>query len=555
MARSIADPSFYLREETATNLVFYVTRGLGLALLALFLALSLVGRFGQPGSDELWTSPGTMIGYALHIAAVAYLALVMRRRFVLNREFKFPPGQYLFPYTLIDARLPRLQVVDLRHLRGIDAIEQRTNGAYSHTTFTFSFADAPARTWKIRNKKRADQFGARLTALQTAAHGALQRNDLATLLQLDPFFEIRKQNWSVPLGAPVPPKSRLRTWLARPLAAAVAAAVLLAPTLWLARTVGADFAMQAQAKRLATEQAYVWYIDHGWFGVREMRAAVPRVALAEVRKRNSVTALRGLLKRYPAAGLQADVASDIHLLYQRALARFKEQAITSDPSMLASMEKLLQILEQRGDPKVAIHFTRPSNEELIALDAKIVRNEAKLDGKKIIPASQHFQADSAAPREARIATGLAAAFRTIFANDVLDLRVDAGGTLPMLDISYQIAPSGAIFVSEQNKERAFVGLVARFQAALQAEQADAPWRFQMEVLPPDRFTVDYQSATGILAGGPSESRVYAVMAERAFDELDMKIRASFFRTDSAAFKRRAEPPKPALRSRPLTASK
>ena len=552
MARSIADPTFYLREETATNLAFYVYRGLGIALLALWLSGVVAGRFGVPESDELWTNPHVMIGFGVLLAALAYLALVIRRRVMLNREFKFPPGQYLFPYTLIDARQTRLQVVDLRHLKGIDAIERRTNGAYSHTTFTFTFADAPDRVWKIHNKKRADNFGLSLGALQSAAHDALQRNDLATLLQLDPFFEIRKQNWSVPLGAPLAPKSRLHAVLARPLVAALALALLLAPTLWVARNVGADFAMQAQAKRLATEKAYNWYIATGWFGVREMRAALPRVALAEVRKRNSVTALRALLTRFPEAGLQADVAADIHLLYQRALTRFKEQAITSDPSMLASMEKLLQILEQRGDPKVAIHFTRPSTEELVTLDAKIVRNEAKLDGKKIIPASQHFQADSAAPREARIAAGLVAAFRTIFANDVLDLRVDAKGTLPMLDITYQIAPSGAIFVSDENKEKAFVGLVARFQAALQAEQDDAPWRFQMEVLPPDRFQVNYQSSNGRLAGGPSEGQVYAVMAERAFDELDMKIRAAFFRTDSAAFKRRAEPMKPALRSRPLT---
>jgi hypothetical protein len=547
IARSIADGDYHLREETATNSLFYVLRGLGLLIVAFFLWATLAGNFGQPEHDELWSNVAIGTGLAMIIGVIAYLGLVIRRRFKMNRDFGFAPGQYLFPYTLVDARRPQWQVVDLSQATGINVVEQLINGMYSHTTYAFSFPDAATRTWKISNKNRAQQFGTKLAALQSAAHDAYQRNDLASLLRLDPFFEIRRKNWEMPQNDAVPPSSRLKNFLVHPVVAAIATALVLAPVFWLVRNVGADYAMQAEAKRLNTEKAYVWYIDNGWFKVDEMRAAVPRIAFEEVKKLHSVTELRSLLIRYRNAGLQADVGKEIHVLYQAALAKFKDQAITSDPALLASMERLLQVLEQRGDPKVGIHFTRPGNEALGALDASIKQSEAKLGGKKIIPAALHFYDNSAAPREARIAAGLQGAFRSIFANDVLDLRVvgASNNTSPMLEITYQIAPSGSIFVSEENKEQAFVGLVARFQAALQAEPSAAPWRFDMEVAPPNHFTVEPNDA--VTAGSP-ESRVYAVMAERAFDELGVKIRAAFFRQDSAAFKRYVaarKPPVPA----------
>lgn len=538
IARSIADADSHLREEAPSNTMFYATRGLGLALLALWLYSVVTGDFAKTDADELWDNVRVGTGMALLIGPIAYLALAMRQRFTMSRDFGFPPGQYMFPYTLIDARRPQWQVIDLSQLAGINVVENQVNGTYSHTTYAFSFADAPTRTWRINNRGRADQFGAKLSVLQKAAHDAHQRNDLAALLRLDPFFEIRKNNWNMPQGGALPPAARVRAWLARPPLAAVALALLLAPTVWMARNTAADVVMTSQAKRLNTERAYIWYIQNGWFNVAEMRAAVPRVAFEEVKKKNSVTALRSLVARYPKAGLQADVGKEIHVLYQGALAKFKDQAITSDPALLVTMEKLLHLLEQRGDPKVAIHFTRPSTEALGALDASIKHSEARLGGKKIIPASEHFHNNSAAPREARIVAGLQAAFRTIFANDVLNLQAHADPRLPMLDIAYQIAPSGMIYVSEENNEKAFVGLVARFRAALKVEEPADPWRFEMEVVPPDHFTVNYDLPPGAVASGPPESRVYAVMAERAFDELAVKIRAAFFRPDSAAFKRK-----------------
>jgi hypothetical protein len=543
LARAIADAGNHLQEETSSNVMFYVLRGIGLFLVAGIGFSILSGFFGDPAKDELWTDKGLMIGIALFTGALAYLGLAVRRRFVLNKAFNFPPGQYLFPFTLIDARSTQLTVIDFTQVVAIRAVDHSLNGSYSHTTFTFSFPDALPRTWKIASKVRADQFGAKLAVLQNTVHGAAERKDVATMMRLDPFYEIRIKNWAVPDTGPAPETGRVRALLAHPLAAkpivgALVLALLLAPVLWLGRNVAADYAVRVEAQRLKSETAYTAYIVNGWFHVGEMRAALPRVALAEVLKKNSVTALRELAERYPEDGLKTDIDQAIHVLYQRALAKFTRQATTSDPVLLATMEQLLQVLEQSGKPQVAIQFTRPTTEQLGELDASIKQREKEVHS-KIIPASIHFGNDSAAPREARIAKGLQDAFRTIFSNDVLDLVVMRPNAkhMPRLAIAYQIAPSGAVYFSETEKDRAFVGLVARFQSQLEVGPAADPWRFNMEVLPPEHFTVNFDLPPGAVNAGPRDSQVYAVMAERAFDELAVKIRAAFFRRDSAAFKR------------------
>lgn len=537
LARAIGDETYHLKEESGNNLYFYVTRGLGIAVLAALLILSMMAKFGEPGEDELWNASGRIVLYAVFVAGIAWLGVAIYTRRQLCALFGFEPGQYLFGFTLIDARKADLTVVDLTQMREVKVTHHLLNGSYQHTAFAFAFRDAATRTWKVASKKRAERFGQKLDSLQAQSRSAFDRNDIASLLRLDPFFEIRRKNWEVPAGPEQKAPALLQRLLAQPLLATVAATALLAPLLWTARTAAADVSAHKAAQLMKSEQAYLDYIRDGKFYVKAMQAALPRVAFEEVRGKHSVTALRGVRARYPRAGLEADVAQEIHALYQKALERFTAQAPTSDPELLASMSQLLAVLEQRGDPHVGIRFNRPTNEALAQMDARIKQNESRLGGRHIIPAAAHFASDSAAVRERRIVTGLQGGFATIFPNDVLSLgEVGAADTrLPALIIDYQIEPSGTLYSLEKT-DRAFVGLVARFQSGLQVGPEVQPWRFNMEVEPPDHFRVDYTARQQELAKGPPDSQVYSVMAERAFDELSTKMRAAFFRQDSAAYK-------------------
>lgn len=537
LARAVADETFRLGEENGSNSWFYWTRGLGMAVLAALLWLSMAAVFGQPGEDKLWNDPGLMVLYGVFIAGLAYLGATIHRRRTLSQLFGFQPGQYLFGYTLIDARKRSLTVADLTQMRDVKVTHHLTNGFYQHTTFAFAFRDAPTRTWKVSNKQRAERFGQKLDSLQAQARSAFERNDIASLLRLDPFFEIRRKDWRAPASPEVEAPSLAMRLLAQPLLVAAVATLLLSPLAWTARTALADLSAHKQAIAMKTEQAYADYILDGKFYVKPMRAALPRVAFEEVRLKKSVTALRALLKRFPNAGLKPDVAKEVHALYQQALSRFAAQAATSDPDLMGSMTQLLQVLEERGDPHVGIRFIRPTNEALAQMDERIKLNASRLGGRQVIPAAAHFASDSAAVREARIVTGLRSGFATIFPNDVLSLT-QVGATdkrLPVLTIDYQIEPSGQLYVLEKT-DRAFVGLVARFQSGLQVGASTQPWRFNMEVEPPEHFRVDYTRQKDEPAVGPADSQVYSVMAERAFDALSSKMRAAFFRQDSAAYK-------------------
>ncbi|UUZ47887.1 hypothetical protein LP420_33170 [Massilia sp. B-10] len=110
----------------------------------------------------------------LHQPSLAYLGATIYRRRTLSQLFGFQPGQYLFGYTLIDARKRSLTVADLTQMRDVKVTHHLTNGFYQHTTFAFAFRDAPTRTWKVSNKQRAERFGQKLDSLQAQARSAFR---------------------------------------------------------------------------------------------------------------------------------------------------------------------------------------------------------------------------------------------------------------------------------------------------------------------------------------------------------------------------------------------
>jgi hypothetical protein len=245
--------------------------------------------------------------------------------------------------------------------------------------------------------------------------------------------------------------------------------------------------------------------------------------------------LRGVLLRYPKAGLDADVAAEVHGLYQASLKRFADAAATADPSLLPLMSSMLDFLEASHNPAVEVHFSRPSTEQLVQLDERIAATGGAYQGRAVAPASMHFTQSSANARETRISAEIQQGFRSIFPNDVLAIVPVqiSNPTRPQIEIKYEIGPSGKVYVPRDDPKKAFVGLEFRFAAAMSVPQRDDQWQFGLEIHPPEHFVVQYEFARNAPKVGPADSQVYAVMAERAFDELSVKLRAAFFKEGSA----------------------
>lgn len=516
---------------------FLVLLGLGT------LAVTAVVDLGSLGGSAAWQGWPYALVYVLATAAALYGLLSAWRRVRLRRSLPFPPGRHLFPLDVVDARTRQVRLVPLAQLQDLKAVHHHTNGVYTHTLFSLAFQGGPTETFSVRGKAAAEAALQQLGRRQAEIQRASQDSDWNTLARLDPLFELRHANWQVgpaaPEGEPGTARALAGFWRWRAVLA-LAGGLLFGLPVWLGRNLVSDQLQYAEASRLKTEQAYRRYLAGGRLHAGEVRAALPRVAFGEARKQGSVTALRGVLSRYPRAGLEADVAGEVHALYAAALTRFQAQASTSDPSLLPFMRRLLVALESAGSPALQVRFTRPSPQALAALDLSVQQGASRHEGREVAPATRHFGSESAASREARIVAELERGFKAIFPSDVLHVAaprvVDA--RQPVIDIAYEIAPSGSLYSSRETG-RLFVGILVRFDVGLALPAQPPGWRFGLDVQPPQTFSVQVDLPPGALKGVAPDERVYVVMAERAFDQLGAKLRSAFFRPGSEAFTRAA----------------
>jgi predicted aspartyl protease len=490
--------------------------------------------FGELRQDGGWQGWGFLTGYCLGAGVVGHAVFSIWKRRRLCKLFGFTPGRYWLSYSIVDARGAVLKVYDLAQLANVNVTVHTTNGAYKKTAFTLSFQGVRSITFDVSNKSVANGLVERWDRLKSATQSAAQRSDLVLLESLDPFWPLRSNEWEVPIreGSEAPASSLKRFVTTYAGLVTVAIAAIFAVPIWIGRNVASDNVMYREARRLHTEAAYTSYIDKGWLHVDDMRDARPRVAFEEQKKHASVTGLGDVLKRYPNAGLDNDVAMEIHTLYQASLRRFAASATNADPSLLPLVSAMLDYLEATGIPIVELHFSRPSTIELKELDARIAAKGGTYEGRSVAPASMHFAEANAVGREARIISEIQHGFGAIFPNDVLSIRPVqvTSGSRPLIDVKYEIAPSGDVYVPENERTKSFVGLEFRFAATMSVPNRKDHWRFGLDVQPPKHFIVDYQRTRNEPDVGPADSLVYSVMASRAFDELNHKLRAAFFRT-------------------------
>jgi hypothetical protein len=471
-------------------------------------ALLAAVDFGRPGPGGVQAWLASVI-YASFVGGAVALLLGI---WPLHRRGVVPlaPGVYFFAWDIVDTRDGGFKVHSLRDLRQLgvtDVVNQ--GGRYLHTRLDFALADGSNASYAIAPRDAAQRSIEQLRARNQQLNAALQAGNGAAVAALDPFHAVRQSGAPAAVADSAAHRLVQSRW-----AWSVLAGLVLGQVLWLARNVLSDEAMYGFVGRTGTEAAYQSYVDHGWRHVDAARAALPRAALSDARKAGTVVGLRGVLQRYPAAGLEAEVAADIHAIFVKAFERFQRMATRSDATVEPFVQQLLQRLEASGSSVVGVSFVRPGTEAL-----------ARVDNARpgMVPAARHFGSDSAAARERRMVAELAKGFRLVFPEDVLSL-VAAGSApppqRPLLQVAYEIAPSGAVFTSSRTGRR-FVGVVIDFSVVFAVPGAGTPWRTSLKVLPPDRFTVAGHS-------DEDDGAVYAEMADRAFDQLSARLNDAFF---------------------------
>lgn len=549
---------------------FLALTGAGMSLSALANGF---GRYRQDAGMIVMHG----LGAALFIASV----LMIVRGVMLRKSLPFPPGRYMLPLDFIVATDRMLKIIPMSSLVNFQGVHQHTNGAYTGTTLTFTFEGNEQQSIVVQGKHLAEQAMGMLRQSQEEVRNAAQNRDAATLQRLDPLFEIRMNDaWNsltprAPHEISPPIASVLPAFLQTKLiwiGALVLIPVIGVPV-WGVWNILSDEAMFSNAQQVDSTSMYEHYLMTGVRHADEVRKTLlPKAALKEAKIKGSVTALREFLKKYPGSIVDAEAKKEVHNLFEKTRKEFHDQASTTDARLLPFMDKLIDHLEKNEANKVEVRFHSPSSASLEAVDTLLQKRAGDpLGDGDVIAVAPHFRDSDCISRESVIVQRLGDGFAAIFPADIMSLangariaekdseeplllgaaakvtkkpgakappeppkpKVDmAGLTVPTIDIRYRVGWAGDIY-SETKGTRKFVGIVVQFHIAMVIPGEKDIVDFDLEVMPPDTFTVNYQSYGGLLGAGgsdgPSEGRVYDVMAARAFDQLSSKMQSAFFK--------------------------
>lgn len=543
-----------------------------LALMGITTSLgALLSGFGDRRQG-----PAAILAHGLGAALVIVSVLMIVRGVLLRRSLPFPPGRYMLPLDFIVATERMLKIIPMSSLVNFQGVHQHTNGAYTGTTLTFTFEGNISESITVQGKHIAEQAMGMLQQSQAEVRAAAQARDATVLQRLDPFFEIRmNEAWNqlAPQSNEVPaPSARsLPGFLSSKAVWGIAFAAIpfIGVPLWGVWNIVSDEVMFSKAKTKDSVYGYEGYLYTGKRHENEVRTdLLPKAAFKEAKKKGTVTALRDVLKKYPASVVDADTRKEIHNVFEKTRKDFHEQASTNDARLLPFMDKLIDHLEKNEANKVEVRFHSPSSASLEAVDSLLKKRAGDPFGDgNVIPVAPHFSDADCIARESVIVNRLGDGFAAIFPADIMTLsngvriaekgveeplllgsaaktkkptdkkepekpKVDMTGlTVPTIDIRYRVGWAGDIY-SESKGTRKFVGIVVHFQVAMVVPGETDIFDFELEVMPPETFTVNYQSYGGLLGagndGGPSEGRVYDVMAARAFDQLSSKLQTVFF---------------------------
>ncbi|HRI64712.1 MAG TPA: hypothetical protein PK156_10735 [Polyangium sp.] len=541
-----------------------------LALTALSISFTaLAAGFGRSRQDAVM-----IVVHGLAAGLFISSVLMIVRGALLRRSLPFPPGRYMLPLDFIIATERMLKIIPMSSLVNFQGVHQHTNGAYTGTTLTFSFEGNHSESIMVQGKQVAEQAMGMLRQSQEEVRNAAQSRNAEALQRLDPFFDIRMNDaWNsltprAPHEIQAPAAKALPGFLQTKivwLLCLVAVPVIGVPV-WGIWNIISDEAMYSNAKTRDTVYGYEDYLRTGKRHEDEVRKTLlPKAAFKEAKAKGTVTAMREVIKKYAGSIVEPDAKKEVHNLFEKTRKEFHDQASTSDQRLIPFMDKLIDHLEKNEANKVEVRFHSPSSASLEAVDTLL-----KKGNEDVIAVAPHFSDSDCISRESVIVNRLGDGFAAIFPADIMTLatgtriaekdseeplllglaakaapkkpgakpvepakpKVDMTGvTVPTIDIRYRVGWAGDIY-SESKGTRKFVGIVVQFNVAMVVPGEKDVFDFALEVMPPDTFTVNYQAYGGLLGandGGPSEGRVYDVMAARAFDQLSSKLQSVFFR--------------------------
>lgn len=372
------------------------TYGFALFFFALATFVVISHQYG-----EILTSghaPWWIILYALSLFVTFYCGLKL---FVLKRlegRLPFPPGLYLFPLDLIDARDSVLKLVSTDEVERIELDHQYNEEVYLNTELIFHLRQDGKLKMTVVGEQLAQELVQRFESARDQALRALAAQDTIALSSVDPFLAVRldPQGWERYSDAPVkvqhgPATRELIGPLRHFWIVAMVLSIGLSPLIWLARQRLHDTARFEAAKAMPLTgepnrvQALEVYLDDGLFHREEaVEEALPQ-ARFEVAKAHSHQALRELLIQHPNFKLKDQVEAELYELFRTGLAQYKAQTNPAHPEALVFMTKLMAYMERQKERSWKVVLMPADVEQLEApLAAALTQERADHLGRAVM---------------------------------------------------------------------------------------------------------------------------------------------------------------------------
>ena len=159
--------------------------------LAVLLVLAFAMAAILVQARDMLNAQTATIYLLMWLPAVLLLWIAITRLVRQNPFAALPysPGRYLFALDYVDARGPSLEIRSLASA-SFRCVHHHINGGYVSTEFVFSFDDGEKANFRFTDRAMATWALGKLEGVQGTIRTAAHRGDAATLMALDPFFEL-----------------------------------------------------------------------------------------------------------------------------------------------------------------------------------------------------------------------------------------------------------------------------------------------------------------------------------------------------------------------------
>ena len=552
-----APPAPLLFQRAPRAIVWVLLVG-SLVLLGI-AAILLHAGWGDATSSLALHGPKMLAADVAILAAAVYG--VVHAMAILRRldGLPFRAGTYVFPACVVEANEATLRVWPIGEAEAVDRLATPTPAV------SFRMRDGSRVVVRAGSVADAERVDGALVPLREQLSRALAEEDPHLLAELDPLHD---SALSSPIGPTSAMSREVPAWARLDWAIALGLGAALGVGLGTTRNSMSDEAMFRSVAAMGTVPAYQLYLSQGGRHSDDVRdVLLPRAELQIAAAQNTVeavqafsashpgskiptevdavmrhamltqldkaktvgtvTALDEFAKKYPDHKLEPELSAARHALFVEALASWKQKA-TPDASTRAVVERLLASTEKNG-PTCEVRFRLKPSQTLDDADKRVMKN-IHYPGPEALP-SKFLAVAPLRKREQRVALDVTQGFAADFPSDVLLVRVgdplepDAPypTAIPTLVVEYAPEWSHANTVSER-PPTVFAGINFGFDASLLVPNAPS-LKLQTKAW---RGAELWKTKSEGLTREEFEQKVYDLMIDGAFDQLDKKLKDTFF---------------------------